>query len=53
VELKHLAKLNRREAIALGGDPSEVPVPFLELLPGEWDDPPTPNDAARWAALFR
>src|SRR5262249_8476898 len=36
-----------------GGDPGEVPAPYLTLLPGEWDDPPAPGDVERWLALFR
>ena len=39
-----------RDIIKKGGNPNEVPVPYLELLPGEWDDRPAPGDAARWAA---
>ncbi|HEX3147771.1 MAG TPA: hypothetical protein VHR66_06780 [Gemmataceae bacterium] len=37
---------------AMGGDFSEVPEPYLTLLPGEWDDPPAPDDAERWMARF-
>jgi len=37
----------------MGGDPGEVPGPYLALMPGEWDDPPAPGDADRWLALFR
>ena len=51
--VENLVEEGRQRAIELGGDPSEVPVQFLELMPGEWDDPPTPGDAARWAALDR
>lgn len=43
----------RREAAEQGGDASEVPALFATLQPGEWDDPSTPDDAARWAAVDR
>jgi hypothetical protein len=42
----------REDVTNAGGDPSEVPAPYLTLMPGEWDDPPAPGDADRWLALF-
>ena len=43
----------RLDILGLGGDPGEVPVQFLELLPGEWDDLPKADDSARWEELDR
>ena len=36
----------------LGGDPGEVPAPYLTLMPGEWDDAPAHGDADRWLTQF-
>lgn len=42
---------NRLMILASGGDPDEVPALFAALQPGEWDDQPTPGDAARWEGM--
>jgi hypothetical protein len=42
----------RQEVEDMGGDPGEVPGPYVALTAGEWDDPPAPGDAGRWLARF-